>query len=481
MRLPILLITAAATLGGLAQSALAADADIDTVFGDQGWVVRAELNNAANDARGVAVARTPDGNYLLLVSLDGGSANNYHGQRIGLYKFTPSGDPVTTFGGGTGHVYKDANFTSVKDMAIDSQGRIVVIGATPDQNNSSNFGVVRFNPNGSNDISFAGDGDASFGFDVTAAYSYDNPTSLLIETDDSLVILGDVYTADTGRYRYGVINVQPDGSRDPNFGNFQGDDGADLGTLGEFVAGENVITARIVPLALGEFGIVGSTLHANTEPNYDFAMTVIYTQGNPVPGANATLVVPLDVSAGKSDIASDAVRSDVYHVLLVGSTAADIEYGQQCAAMRVLVTYGATTQLQLDPSFAGSNLRSHPNIYLDNVSGRTCASAAIRSDGRMLLVGGYTADGQHHDGWAMRLLADGTPDNSFTSIGTSFAYYNWNPPLANNTSSYFNRAFYDGTNAVIAGTVAQNAAALGGLSGALTRLQGDRIFANGFE
>ena len=83
---------------------------------------------------------------------------------IGLARHLYTGALDTSFHG-TGKRVKDAFLTSVVDACRDPNGRIVVAGMTPGANGSGgnkDLALVRFNADGSDDLSFAGDGGVAF-------------------------------------------------------------------------------------------------------------------------------------------------------------------------------------------------------------------------------------------------------------------------------------------------------------------------------
>ncbi len=83
---------------------------------------------------------------------------------IGLARHLYNGTIDTSFQG-TGKRVKDAFLTSVVDACRDPNGRIVVAGMTPGANGSAgnkDLALVRFNADGSDDLSFAGDGGVAF-------------------------------------------------------------------------------------------------------------------------------------------------------------------------------------------------------------------------------------------------------------------------------------------------------------------------------
>ena len=91
---------------------------------------------------------------------------------IGLARHLYTGALDTSFQSG-GKRVKDAFLTSVVDACRDPNGRIVVAGMTPGANGSGgnkDLALVRFNADGSDDLSFAGDGGLTFSiYDASTA------------------------------------------------------------------------------------------------------------------------------------------------------------------------------------------------------------------------------------------------------------------------------------------------------------------------
>ncbi|MEO8671539.1 MAG: hypothetical protein ABI411_09525 [Tahibacter sp.] len=113
-----------------------------------------------------------------------------------------------------------SGLSSVTAAAIDSQGRIVVIGETPAASKGGvDFGVLRFLPDGTDDMAFGSAGRARIGFDLGQSNS-DKPTALAIDAKDSIVIVGSVERAASNDLDFGVVRLNGnDGSVDPGFGN----------------------------------------------------------------------------------------------------------------------------------------------------------------------------------------------------------------------------------------------------------------------
>ncbi len=109
---------------------------------------------------------------------------------IGLFLVLPAltfaapGDLDLSFGNG-GKVI--GGIALAGGMAIQSDGKIVVVGEGSSGNGTWDFAVVRYNPNGSLDTSFNGIGK------VTAAFGgQDFVNSVAIQADGKIVVAGSI-------------------------------------------------------------------------------------------------------------------------------------------------------------------------------------------------------------------------------------------------------------------------------------------------
>jgi uncharacterized delta-60 repeat protein len=136
-----------------------------------------------------------DGKYVVIgsVSLAGGATTG-----IGLARFLPTGARDTSFATG-GFRVKDACFITIRNATLDTLGRIVVVGDIAPLctgNSTTDVGVVRFNTDGSDDTSFAGDGGIGFKFNTTLDGS-DWGGAVVALPDNSLIVAGSVLSTST--------------------------------------------------------------------------------------------------------------------------------------------------------------------------------------------------------------------------------------------------------------------------------------------
>lgn len=114
-----------------------------------------------------------------------------------------------------------ANFARIGGAAIDSQGRIVVVGSTTATFSQSDFRVARILPNGVLDSSFDGDGIAEIDF-AAGGLNDDRANAVAIDSQDRIVVVGEVERADTGDFDFGIARLTATGALDASFGGGDG-------------------------------------------------------------------------------------------------------------------------------------------------------------------------------------------------------------------------------------------------------------------
>ena len=185
------------------------DGSLDPSFGAGG-----KLTTAFGHAS--AVALQSDGKIVAAGVAGGGPT----GADIALARYNADGSLDPSFGAG-GKVVTDFNSTNegADGLAIQPDGRLVVVGWTRPfgtyAENPNDFALARYNPNGSLDPSFDGDGKVSTGF--TPGWA-DEGDGIALAPDGKIVATGRGTPA--GRSGPGVIDVaryNADGSLDTSF------------------------------------------------------------------------------------------------------------------------------------------------------------------------------------------------------------------------------------------------------------------------
>ncbi|MCF1597221.1 calcium-binding protein [Streptomyces muensis] len=174
-----------------------ADGSVDTSFGGgDGWVSPG-LAGGAEDSAGVAVQ--PDGK-IVAAAFAGGS--------FAVVRYLPDGSPDSAFGGGDGVAvtsFAEVGGAVPRDMALQSDGKIVVVGYAGAT--SFDYALARYNPDGSLDTTFGGDGKVT-----TDLGGYNFGETVVVQSTGRIVMAG------WGGDDFTLVRYNPDGSRDGTFG-----------------------------------------------------------------------------------------------------------------------------------------------------------------------------------------------------------------------------------------------------------------------
>jgi uncharacterized delta-60 repeat protein len=191
------------------------DGSLDATFGIGGKVT----TDFGQWDWATAIAIQPDGK--IIAAGTGGTASN---RDFALARYSPDGSPDVTFGVG-GKVTTDfyGLHENVGALAIQSDGKIVAAGLVYQSGlaTSSDFGLVRFNPNGSLDTAFGIDGKATTDFLGWG----DAARAVAIQSDGKTVAAG-MMVVPPSRTPYSglrsgrgaLVRYNNDGSLDTTFG-----------------------------------------------------------------------------------------------------------------------------------------------------------------------------------------------------------------------------------------------------------------------
>ena len=179
---------------------------LDSTFG-LGGKVQTDFSGFSDFAYSVIVR--PDGKIVV-----GGSSQTVRGFDFALARYNANGSLDSTFGSG-GKVTLD--FFSREDEALaiaeQSDGKIVAVGYVGGSGNLEDFGLARFNADGSVDSTFGTEGKVAtdFGF-------RDKIFAVVIQPDGKIVGAG--YAGDSTDLNYGfaLARYSANGSRDKTFG-----------------------------------------------------------------------------------------------------------------------------------------------------------------------------------------------------------------------------------------------------------------------
>jgi uncharacterized delta-60 repeat protein len=209
------------------------DGSLDTSFGNGGWTV---VSVPGFPLVTIAEALVlPDGRIVV-----GGTAliSPSPERQFLVGRFTAAGVPDPTFSGDgfmTTRIEGGAA-AFVNDIAVDTAGRIVAAGSyRPEGGTQSQFAAARYNPDGSPDNSFSGDGVVF----TNVGTGPDSAESVAILSDGGVLLGGVAFDMVGGNHpAWAFVKYRPDGTLDPTFGNQPGDPGltiiapAELGGMG---------------------------------------------------------------------------------------------------------------------------------------------------------------------------------------------------------------------------------------------------------
>ena len=391
-----LLAAAAASLAlaSFAAPARAAPGDLDTSFNATGKQVL-DLGSAAVESSASGVALDGSGR-AVAVGTSGGD--------IALARYTAAGVLDTTFGGGDGTVVTDVDpaFDSVDTgnaVAIDSQGRIVIAGAS-----NGDFEIARYLATGTLDLDLQVDLGGS-----------DEASGVAIGAADSIVVAGT--TDANGSEDLAAVRLDSSGSPDPAF---DGDGQAIVDTTGSDEEGHAVAVD-----SSGRVVIAGST--HQTSGTTDFAVTRLTHAG--------AVDVQRSVDYGGFDEAN-AVAVDGSGNIVAAGTATGTDTD--------LLVARITAAGSFDPTFGA------PNGYVrHDLGGAESANGVAVDAAARVVVGGTSTAGSGPDFAVARLTSTGALDATFSADGWALADIG-NPGPSSSVDSG-NAVALDGTKVVLAG------------------------------
>lgn len=221
------------------------DGSLDTTFDGDGKVTTA-FGSTSTSVQAIAVQ--PDGKIIAAGDTFDGSTGSF-----ALARYNADGSLDSTFGS-AGKVITGGG-SRVNAVSIQSDGKIIAAGVGR-LNPDSDFALVRYNPNGSLDTSFDGDGKVFTDFNSN---SYEGAFSSVIQPDGKIVVAG--YIQNINHDDFAVARYNADGSLDLTF---DGD--------GKVVTAIGNGFDEAFAVALQSNGKIVVAGRAETVASYDFAL-----------------------------------------------------------------------------------------------------------------------------------------------------------------------------------------------------------------
>jgi len=193
------------------------DGSLDPTFGAGGKVVT--NIHLANDVPH-ALLLQPDGK-LVAAGQTTSDAAGIVTSEFALVRYNPDGSLDQTFGGGDGIVVTDFNGGGdvAYGVALQADGKIVAAGTSGQGETGANFAAARYNPDGSLDDTFGDPGTGvRSGRVVTDFVAWDDiGRGLALQADGKIVVAGHTQTPSTHKYDFALVRYLADGRLDATF------------------------------------------------------------------------------------------------------------------------------------------------------------------------------------------------------------------------------------------------------------------------
>jgi uncharacterized delta-60 repeat protein len=381
------------------ERALLSPGGLDSTFGNGGKMTMDFGTNSPNDAEARAMALQPDGKIVLV-----GSAQPMQPKYdFAIARLLPNGtfDPSfnavgkTTVSFGIGGNGKDRAF----GVALQPDGKIVVVGSAQVSNTAFDFAVIRLTANGALDPTFNATGKVIIPFNL-GGDNDDEAMGVVLQPDGKIVVAGTAQVSASNK-SVAVARLTSTGQLDTSF---NGTGRLTFGFTGQ------VNEARAVALQLdGKILVAGYTQIAGT--NNDFAVARITTAGALDPSFNGTgkQTVAFDLGGGKNDATRGLAVQPDGRIVLVG-TAERLAPNYDFAIARL------NTDGSLDPAFNGTGKQT---VAFDLGGGNDdeATGVTIQPGGKLVVTGFAQTGATNYDFAIARLTANGTLNPAFNGTG----------------------------------------------------------------
>ena len=385
------------------QVAQAAAGDLDPTFG-VGGTLMTDINRSTDIANAVAVQA--DGKLVVVGQTY--KQNDYSNEDFVVARYNTDGTLDNTFGRG-GKVRTDFPGLAAVPSAVVIQpdGKIVVAGgAFPLFTFAGDFKVVRYNPNGSLDRSFGSGGIVTTTF-PEGSYAFD----VALQPDGKIIAAGTVFVnfipGESSNTDFALARYNQDGTPDATFGN-----GGQVST--DFLGFEDDAFSVLIQPD-GKIVAVGSANDPATF--YDFAAVRYFSNGTIDTTFGVAGKVRTDFGDQNFDRARSAALQPDGRIVAAGFAISQNGGVQNFAVARY------TSNGILDTTFSGDG-----KTQID--FGNCCQSATkllLQSDGKIITVGGSNGESSEDDFLLARLNPRGSLDNTFGvggQVRTSFGDLN---------------------------------------------------------
>jgi uncharacterized delta-60 repeat protein len=186
------------------------DGSLDATFGEGDGKVTTNLDPVENDAA-LAVAIQADGKIVAAGYVRRNLFDPGYPADFAVARFNADGSPDVDFGvGGTVTTDVESDSDEASGVAIQADGRIVAAGPVHVPSATVDFGLARYTSNGSLDTTFGGDGKVTTDFGNS-----DSAAGVAIQADGRIVAAGFVLVG--SHFDFGLARYNTNGSLDITF------------------------------------------------------------------------------------------------------------------------------------------------------------------------------------------------------------------------------------------------------------------------
>jgi uncharacterized delta-60 repeat protein len=373
--------------------------DLDLRFGTSGIVITQMSQQGGNDEI-MSIAVQSDGRIVAVGPAWRGETN----KDFGLARYNPDGTLDDTFGTG-GKVITNLSNINNEDIpfaaVLQPDGRIVAAGFAFNGSEGPDFALARFNTDGSLDTSFGAGGKVT-----TPLGGDDKALGLVIQQDGKIVAAGHAST------NFALVRYNTDGSLDTSFGKA----GKVITDISAANTNNNAQGFAIQP----DGRLVASGFVFNSSTGGDTTLVRYNTDGSLDTsfGTGGKVIINLSPVNGHDHALEVAIQPD-NKIVAVG----DVNNG---STGRDFTIIRLNSDGRLDTSYGTGG------IVTTDIDGQDNAYAIALQLGGRIIAAGYCAD--NRDFALVRYNADGSLDTSFGAGGKVTANIS---PVKGNDVIYF--------------------------------------------
>lgn len=330
----------------------AMDGDLDTDFGDFGYITLKENNKFESEL--VADVAIQNDRKIIMV----GRKGLFNDDDICLLRILTDGTPDSTFGN-YGWVFTDLGSNFEEGLSVDIQSDQKIIVTANDDLFTPKLILLRYNPSGSLDSTFGEDGKVIHTFN-----SSDHGSVILVQPDNSILIGG--YTSGPNGSVFASWRLDSNGRVDSLFGN-RGIAAIDISEIdhGERGVAMSVDQDKII--------IAGNVNNPDSVNKYS-AVIRILNNGQLDSSFNSNGIYKLDIE-NNFEVSGMAIQQD--HKILLSGNISKLSGGTEWFLARLQPNGG------LDTTFGNDGLIVQPAEFGNAFNGEV----AIQHDNKIILSG----------------------------------------------------------------------------------------------